>query len=310
MPNRVAVIATLACLATSAAYASASRATAAHGAHMRHGWMARDANPHHPWLYVDGYNSNTVSIYDVGGVTPRKIGEITSGVSKPAGISLDRNGTLYVSSQAGNVQIYPAGATSPSLTLSQGLTYANDAVADSAGDVFVANSGGSAPSIVVYPPGQTTPSETIASSVLGRPYGESFDAQGNLYISDWDTGVCMIPKTSQTVTSLALKGGGQPAGIAFDDLDATLFVNYYYGNRTYKTLAYKSAPAPVRALRGNVGGNAITVGKIRNVTYVFIPDFYSDAVYVYQQRAKGVYGTIPTDVRGANGIAFKPAGIP
>jgi hypothetical protein len=272
--------------------------------------MARDANPHHPWLYVDGYNNAAVSIYDIGGATAKKIGEITDGISEPAGMSVDHNGTLYVSSQAGNVQVYPAGATSPSLTLSQGLTYANDAVADAAGNVFVANSGGSAPSIIVYPPGQTTPSKTFTSSVLGRPYGEAFDPQGNLYISDWDTGVCMISKASQTVTSLALEGGGQPAGIAFDDLDATLFVNYYYGDRTYKTLAYKSAPAPVRALRGNVGGNGITVGKIRNLTYVFIPDFYSDAVYVYQQKAKRVYGTIPTDVRGANGIAFKPAGIP
>jgi hypothetical protein len=272
--------------------------------------MARNANPRHPWLYVDGYNNNAVSIYDVGGVTPRKIGEITSGVSKPAGISLDRNGTLYVSSQAANVQVYPAGATSPTLTLSQGLTFANDAVADADGNVYVANSGGSAPSIVVYPPGQTTPSETITSSVLGRPYGEAFDAQGNLYISDWDTGVCMIPKSSQTVTALGLKGGGQPAGIAFDDSNVALFVNYCYGDRTYKTLAYKAGPAPLRTLRGNVGGNAIAVGTIRKATYVFIPDFYSNVVYVYLQKGKGVYGTIQTDVRGANGIAFKPAGVP
>jgi DNA-binding beta-propeller fold protein YncE len=115
---------------------------------------------------------------------------------------------LYVSEEVGRVEIYAAGSTSPRLTLSQGLTYANDAVTDADGNVYVANSGGSIADVVVYPAGQTTPSETITSGLFSRPYGEVFDPSGDLYVADWNTGVCMIAAGSQQVVSLGLKGGG------------------------------------------------------------------------------------------------------
>jgi len=148
-------------------------------------WISRDANPNHPWLYVASNSNNKIDIYDVQKLRLKRIGQVTDEIDQPAGISVDGKGTLYVSEEVGRVEIYPAGLTSPTLTLSQGLTYANDAVTDADGTVYVANSGGSIADVVVYPAGQTTPSETIASDLFSRPYGEVFDPSGDLYVADW-----------------------------------------------------------------------------------------------------------------------------
>jgi hypothetical protein len=190
------------------------------------------------------------------------------------------------------------------------LTEANDVVTDSAGNVYVANSGGSVADIVVYPAGQTIPSETITSGSFSRPYGEVFDSSGNLYVADWNTGVYMITAGSQQVISLDLKGGGQPAGIAFDNNSQTLFVNYYYGPGRYKTLVYTAGSVyPIRTLHGNEGANDMTIGRIGHSLYLFDPDYFTGKIFVYKPSVVKPRAAIPTDAKGLNGIAFKPTGI-
>ena len=276
----------------------------------RGSWISRDANPNHPWLYVASYSNNKIDIYDVQKLALKKIGQIADEIDQPAGISIDGKGSLYVSEQVGKVEIYAAGSTSPTLTLSQGLTYANDAVTDAAGNVYVANSGGSIADIVVYPPGQTTPSETITSALFSRPYGEAFDSSGDLYVADWYLGVCMIAAGSQQVESLGLTGGGQPAGIAFDATTDNLFVNYYYGPGKYTTLVYAAGSAnPIRALRGTEGANEMTIGKIGHSSYLFVPGFFSSKIYAYKPNARKPSAVMLTDAKNISGVAFKPAGV-
>jgi hypothetical protein len=276
----------------------------------RSSWISRDANPNHPWLYVASNANNQIDIYDVRKLKLREIGRITDAIDQPEGISVDGNGTLYVSDQVGRVEIYPAGSTSPALTLSQGLTYANDAVTDADGNVYVANSGGSVPGIVVYPAGQSTPSETITSDLFSRPYGEVFDPSGDLYVADWNTGVCLIAAGSQQVVSLGLKGGGKPAGIAFDARTGDLFVNYYYGPGRYKTLVYAAGSAgAIRALHGKEGANDMTVGAVGHSSYLFDPDYFTSKIYVYKPNARKPNAVMPTGAKGLNGIALKPARV-
>src|ERR1700722_13059127 len=107
----------LACAHPAAAFAAHHSVTQLHG-----GWMAKDANPKHAWIYVSGTNTNNVLIYDLAKFGTPQIGEITTGINGPRGLFLDPAGTLYVANiGSGTVTIYPAGATTPSLTLSQGL---------------------------------------------------------------------------------------------------------------------------------------------------------------------------------------------
>jgi DNA-binding beta-propeller fold protein YncE len=149
-------------------------------------WWARDANPNHAWLYVNGEDNNVVYIHDLDKLGFPEIGRITDGVSKPFGMTVDAQGTLYLVNQngagsaPGNVTIYPAGATSPSLTVSDGLVNPQGVAVDASGNVYVTNRGPS-PGIAVYAPGQTALSQYITDPLLSRPIQDTFDAAGNLY---------------------------------------------------------------------------------------------------------------------------------
>src|ERR1700722_7859247 len=198
--------------------ASASDGPISHGAPYgaeRHGgWMARDANPSHAWLYVNGEDNNVVYIRELEKFGFPEIGRITAGVSKPFGMAVDAQGTLYLVNQhgagsaPGAVTIYPAGSTSPSLTLSDGLVNPQGVAVDASGNVYVTNRGPS-PGIAVYAPGQTTLSQYITDPLLSRPIQETFDAAGNLHFSDPDTGVSEI-----------LLGSQQPVGVFLQILAA------------------------------------------------------------------------------------------
>jgi DNA-binding beta-propeller fold protein YncE len=128
------------------------------------GWIARDANPQHAWLYVNGEDNNVVFIYDLEKIGFPEIGKITAGVIAPFGMAVDAQGTLYVVNQHGSgsapgtVTVYPAGSTTPSLTIAKGLNNPQGVAVDANGNVYVTNRG-PAPGIAVYAAGQTTLSQ-------------------------------------------------------------------------------------------------------------------------------------------------------
>jgi len=274
------------------------------------GWMARGANPKHPWLYVSGYTSNNVAIYDIGRFGFPKVGEISEGVSGPAGLAVDSSGSLYVANQTGSITIYPAGTTSPSLTLSQGLYSPQGVAVDVNGDVYVANRGPS-PSIVVYAQGQSTPYETITSDLIQVPTQMEFDAQRNLYISDDNTLANELPFGSQQVESLDLQymtGGG---GLARDAVTGDLFLSGVGGNGTHSFWRY--APGnlePVRSFNGGSGADTLAVANIRGRRYVVVPDGFDNTVSLYDEGKKNPLITFATSVKYLVGVTVKPAGIP
>jgi hypothetical protein len=155
-----------------------------------------------PLLYVSGHRNNVVDIYDAR--DPLKlvlVDTISNGVSKPAGISLDAAGTLYVANESGTVTIYPSGVTVPSLTLTQGLSKPVDVATDPSGNVYVADAG-SQPKIVKFPAGTSTPSETITNKAIVQPTQLTFDTTGNMFYSDIETGVYEAAAGKKTFTTL------------------------------------------------------------------------------------------------------------
>jgi hypothetical protein len=302
-------------LGSGVAGANVTRPTPSHRLSLGHyGWMAPDANPQHPWLYVAGYKNSLVEIHDLSRVGVPKIGRISDGIRKPDGITLDRQGNLYVANQnAGDVTIYEAGSTTPNMTLSMGLQEPTCVAVAANGDVYVGNRSPSAPSIVVYPQGQTTPSAIIASPLITNPIAEFFDAGGNLYFSDFNAGVSMIPSGSQTPQSLGLQGVAYAQGIALDPSDGNLFVNVDEGGRSnYKTLVFPAGNVnPSRVLkRGNIAANYIAIGAVKRASsVVFLPNGFSNTVQTWKHGAKP-WLTITTGAQGAEGIAYKPAGVP
>src|ERR1700722_12932808 len=68
---------------------NAARPATVHG---QRAWMRADANPHHTWMYLSGFNNDTVGIYDLDKIGAPQIGQITDGLNGPAGIALDAHG--------------------------------------------------------------------------------------------------------------------------------------------------------------------------------------------------------------------------
>jgi 6-phosphogluconolactonase (cycloisomerase 2 family) len=275
------------------------------------GWFAANANAKHPWLYVAGYNNSAIYVYDLAQIGNPQIGQITTGVNGPAGVTVDSHGTLYVVNQNANtVTIYPAGAISPSLTLTQGLSFPNSAAVNANGDVYVTSRNSVPASIVVYPQGQSKPSRYITGSLIQDPLQDFFDQAGNFYFADYSTGVNEIPIGSQQPKSLGLKEVPNPAGLALDRANGNLFVQNY-ATGSYKTLVYPPGDVnPLRTLNNGLAANFLAIGVIRNVKYVFVPNFFSNSVYVYRLKASKPQAVLNTSAENVNGVAFKPAGAP
>jgi hypothetical protein len=265
----------------------------------------------HPWLYVAGLLNDTIAIYDLAKAGTPQVGSITQGISGPYGIAIDGAGTLYVANEnAGNVTIYPAGANAPTLTLWQGLKTPFGVAVDTNGDVYVTNPDPSAPDIVVYPAGQIVPSRTITSSSIRTPNQLAFDSARNLYICDARTGVWEIPFGSEQPVSLNLQGVVRPLAIAIDPRNNDLFVSLFSGAGEVLVFAPGNKNA-IRTLNNSVGADTLTVGEVRHVEDVFVPDSKASVVHVYKADQINPKFTINTS--GAHypfGVAFKPAGVP
>jgi hypothetical protein len=262
-----------------------------------------------PWLYATGYANNSVVIYDLAQSGFPQIGTISDGVSKPGGVAVDQNGTVYVANQTGTVTIYPAGQSSPSLTLSEDLQSPQSVAVDSNDDVYVCNRG-SSPSIVIFPPGGSTPSQIITNSLVQMPNQVQWDASGDLYYVDEDTGLSEIPAGSQTMTSLGLRGLQSSRGLALDE-----YGNFYvgtYGSRLDGVREYMPGDQrSIRTLRDSEASDLYASGAVKNREYIFIPDSYTSVVQAFKPNEREPSFTVNTE--GAEttiGVAIKPARVP
>jgi hypothetical protein len=278
------------------------------------GWMAHDANPKHPWLYVSGFNSNNVSIFDLAKVGSPQIGSITSGVKGPCGMTVDPNGTLYVANDVGpNVTIYPPGAVAPSLTLATSLTEPTSTAVDGAGNVFVTNRNvaRTMAEVVVFPPGQTTPSLTITSGSLTDIIDEALDPGGNLYVADRRNGVAEIPSGTSQVVSLGLSGLTSAGGLTVDAKRGNLLVARDNGP-SMRIQVYRSGnPQLLRTLNGSYVAYSLTTGTVDRYEYIFVPDASTGRVYLFRGTSNRPYSVItPLETGDVCGVAFKPGGVP
>jgi DNA-binding beta-propeller fold protein YncE len=273
--------------------------------HKHSGWMTPRANPKHAWLYVAGQNQSVVAIYDLEEIGAPQIGAITNGINTPFGLALDAQGTLYVANPSGTVTIYPADATSPSLTLSQGLISPVGIAVDTNNDVYVGNQG-SAPSIQVYAQGQTSPYRTITSPLIVHPGPITFDTHRNLFIVDNNNGIAEMPFGSQNLTWLGLQGLGYPSAIAVDPFNGNLYVSDI--SSKHDTLIFLPGQTQASAKMKGVSADFFAIGKIRRTTYLFGPCSPCNNMDVvkFPRKVLAVLGsqTFP------QGVAIKPAGVP
>ncbi len=237
-------------------------------------------------------------------------------MSTPGEVALDAHGTLYVVNNGnGTVTEYPAGQSTPSVTLT-GLSGAKGVAIDLNGDVYVSNFGPPA-AIVEYDAGQTTPTRTIVDRRLIRgPVQMFFDLGRDLYVIDNVTGVYVIRYGSSRPVSLRLKGlGSEPGGLSMDPTTGDLYEgDAAPGDGTDRARMYPAGRrAPARQLSETSSVHAVATGTLpdhagRQGVVVFVPAYgTAQPIFVFRPHESSAFEQIPTSLRGINGVAFKPA---
>src|ERR1700722_4128662 len=145
------------------------------------GWLNVPAGSHEPLLYV--VKNDGVAIYSGRGRNPQQVGALSQSGVDAYDVYVDRHGTVYVVNWEGStpgVNVYPPGATQPSLMISAQLQRPLFAIVDHTGRLYVSD--GDTGQIVVYRRGRTVP-ERILSTNGFEADGMAFDAQGNLFVA-------------------------------------------------------------------------------------------------------------------------------
>jgi len=144
-------------------------------------------------------SSASVTIYNP---RHRLIGTLSSGISAPVAMAVDSAGDVMVANSSassasggsgnGAVQVFAAGSTSPTATISTGIDDPRALALDSSGNLYVANaaggsssssSSGSGGSVSVYPSGSSTPSLTIGQGI-NAPDALAVAPNGWLYVAN------------------------------------------------------------------------------------------------------------------------------
>lgn len=143
------------------------------------GWMSPDAKKKGKNLiYWGDYYNNTITVYSSKGVNGKEVGQITTGLSDPERLFVDKKFNVYSTNiGSGTITAYKPGATSPFLTISDGVDRPTGITVDGAGTVYCANVGNN--TITEYPKGSTSPSVTLSLSASAEYLAT--DAKDNLY---------------------------------------------------------------------------------------------------------------------------------
>ncbi|HEY2473586.1 MAG TPA: hypothetical protein VGI19_02175 [Candidatus Cybelea sp.] len=181
------------------------------------GWIVPEKKRLKALVYVSDQSVNAVEIYSAKAQNPAPIGEITSGISTPDGLAVDKKGNLYVpNAGSSTVTVYKPGKTTPFKTYSPGSN-PNYALVGGDGTVYISQGFVGCICITVYPPNSMMPELTIPlSGTGGSPMAMTLDGSNNLYVTLTNATVYEFAPGETQGTNLGLIGLHNPRGIAFD----------------------------------------------------------------------------------------------
>jgi hypothetical protein len=254
------------------------------------GWMSPEAATDKNVIYWGNYDSSTINIYASKGVNGKLLGQITTGLSNPERLFVDKDGSVYATNIGNStVTAYKAGATSPFLTISTGVNGPTGLTVDAAGTVYVANVDGN--TITEYPKGKTSPSITIDASAeylatdakdnlyaseypnveeyakgsttgtslgltIGSPGALEVDRKGNLIVLDSSNDDADYFPAGKTSPSKQIPLGGFPFGFSLSKNEKTLYVSNSEGSQfEIQSLAYPNGKAPKVKLSPSSNGD-------------------------------------------------------
>jgi DNA-binding beta-propeller fold protein YncE len=246
-----------------------------------------------------------INIYETKDLpsNPAPIATIHVAAGCPYGMAHDKVGTVYVVDNCGgnDVEEYPAGSTTRSLTITNGISNPLGIAIDKHGTLYVSNYPAA---ITIYPKGATTPSETITGGGLTDPFGLALDDSGYLYIADFGNGgaIFELPAGATSVTNLNLQGIGEPLGLAWDFKDGYLWETAGSGN-VVNVYDLATSTSPIETIAGHGDPYAISLQKGANYKREVVEsDLGTLSVYAYKRNSYTSYATLTDGVELPTGL--------
>ena len=252
-------------------------------------------------LYVVNSNTNATSIVEIPANGGAQITLPFSNVDGPIAVAVDAAGNVYVTnsfySTQNVVKLSPQGAQS--IVPTNGLNAAGGITIDTAGDVYIADSGNNRVVKVTAAGTQTT----LPFTGLNDPQGLALDAAGNLYVADYFNNR-VVKLTPAGVQSVVASGLGQPTGVAIDgagdiyvannlDQDIVEITPQNQAQQTPLTLPTTTLDTP----------SGVAVDAAGNV---YIDDVGLNAVYeIHQSQARPI--NFPTTTVGQSSLPAAPS---
>lgn len=233
---------------------------------------------------------------------------ITTGVSNPNALAIDKSNNLFVSDDynpAATVTEYAPGTTAPSRTISTGVPSPDSLCTDPSGNLFVSN-GGSYATLVEYAPGATTPSHTVgpftfSDYIVCDGLGNVFD--GRYEYDDYGYYIIEVDKYGPGLTSLgSLNDITGPGDMAVDSAN-----NVYVGNGGSDTTNILRFPP------GSINPNLTITAGLAYPQVLAVDPFlnvyaydYSGKIYEYLAGSTSINLTISPADYPISAMAFSP----
>jgi YVTN family beta-propeller protein len=256
-------------------------------------------------IYVSQGGSETVGIYDAAG---NQVGQI-GGFGNPAGLAVDRARSLYVADDLNDVvDVFAAGATSPSRVLQAGKNAPKEIAIGPGGSVYASDITDYPATITVWGHKGVKPLRTIEDGKVQSFSGIAFDAKGDLFAAWYvqgQGGIDEVPAGSTTPINLGVTGLFVPLGVKVDRSGNLLVADAGCG---CVEIIPSGATAPASSIGGFMQPTELAFNATETLLYV--SDAQAGDVAVINYKTGKVVSTITSGLSASNypwGVAVSPA---
>jgi hypothetical protein len=218
-------------------------------------------------LYVADLDSNAVTVYRPRGKVP----SLTLNVpDSPLDVAVGSNGYVYVGDEAGGVDVYRPGATSPSLRLtSPSLTRVSGVAVTSSNDVFADGESGSSyytPAVVEFT-NETRSGKNLGMTGLVGRLGGVIVTDHDLIVTDSDNNEILTYRLGQTSPSstIAVPCPDRPA---IDKAENRIYIPEACSEDTVGVYDYPSGTLVANLSIGGTGAALTSCGRAEAKTLV------------------------------------------